>query len=324
MNESPKATVGAIITRLQQQELQILLTKRQIPPFKNHWCIPGGHVDVNETLEDAVRREVQEETGLHFSPEFFECFEEIIPAHKIHNVVHVYTGQSKGTIVRQEDEVQEIRWFHLNEACALPLAFTHNEVLAAYKNMQEASPSKEELIIQYEALRSEVLSRLNMRQNLLTTTVAGAGVFSLFISGMAAAPILLLLYPWFTLCIAIAWSHHDVRVGEIGQYVKTYIEPHFPGLNWETFMLDLYSDKKQTGRNMAELASKGTFIGTEIATILLAIFLQILLTINVNNQNPMVWQSAYYLLFALLLIMDVAIVFLTRSFIRERRKRYAS
>jgi len=41
----PKATVGAIIHPSENERSTILLTKRNVNPFKDHWCLPGGHID---------------------------------------------------------------------------------------------------------------------------------------------------------------------------------------------------------------------------------------------------------------------------------------
>ncbi|MBN3036931.1 MAG: NUDIX hydrolase [Candidatus Diapherotrites archaeon] len=42
----------------------VLLTKRAIPPFEGMWCLPGGHVGIDETMRQSLVREVREETGL--------------------------------------------------------------------------------------------------------------------------------------------------------------------------------------------------------------------------------------------------------------------
>ena len=68
--------VGALVFRNDR----ILLVERGKEPLKGYWSIPGGVVEVGELLENAVRREVLEETGLHVNPySVFEIFERIIP-----------------------------------------------------------------------------------------------------------------------------------------------------------------------------------------------------------------------------------------------------
>ena len=66
-----KATVAAIITPDDDKCDMILLTKRSVPPFQGHWCLPGGHIDENETVEEAVVREVQDSSSRH---QFFSLF----------------------------------------------------------------------------------------------------------------------------------------------------------------------------------------------------------------------------------------------------------
>ncbi len=129
----PHATAAAIITRQADNETQILLTLRAIEPFKGQWCIPGGHIEENEPVKDAVIREVKEETGLQFEANFYTYFDEIIPP-DIHQVVLVFDGPVYGDARFDPEEVTEMRWFSIEQALELPLAFRHNEILNAYVN----------------------------------------------------------------------------------------------------------------------------------------------------------------------------------------------
>ena len=127
----PETTAAAILTRPGHPD-QILLTRRNVPPFKGRWCIPGGHIDRYEPARDAVLREAREETGLDFDARFFGFFDEIIPEQGIHAVVLAFYGEARGDLILQEAEVQEVRWFTLDEARALPLAFDHKTILDAF------------------------------------------------------------------------------------------------------------------------------------------------------------------------------------------------
>ena len=64
--EYPRAalTVDCVVFGFDEAELKVLLIQRALEPFKGKWALPGGFVRVNETLDDAARRELDEETGL--------------------------------------------------------------------------------------------------------------------------------------------------------------------------------------------------------------------------------------------------------------------
>ncbi|MEI7695075.1 MAG: NUDIX hydrolase [Chlorobium sp.] len=129
----PKATVAAIITPENGAQDIVLLTKRNVRPFQGHWCLPGGHIDDYETAEDAVVREVMEETGLLFAePSFLSFFNELFPEYNFHAVALAFFGIGRGTIKLMPDEVMEIAWFTLDEALSLPLAFNHLQILDHY------------------------------------------------------------------------------------------------------------------------------------------------------------------------------------------------
>lgn len=125
----PETTVAAIIVT---DDNQVLLTRRAVEPFKGQWCLPGGHIDKNETVRDAVIREVREEVELPFDPHFFAYFDEIIPERDIHNVVIAFTGTGAGTVHASADEVEEAKWFSFEQTHGLSFAFSHGDILAAY------------------------------------------------------------------------------------------------------------------------------------------------------------------------------------------------
>ena len=57
-------TVDLIILTIAENDLQVLLIRRKQAPFAGHWALPGGFVEMNESLEDAAARELKEEVGV--------------------------------------------------------------------------------------------------------------------------------------------------------------------------------------------------------------------------------------------------------------------
>jgi len=131
-------TATAIIVYPQQDK--ILLIKRDTLPFKGFWALPGGRMDINETVEQTCIREVKEETGLdveiiyNIGDYHEQGFMDGInyDYHPTCFIVKVVGGQ----IMRQEDEVQEIKLFNLKEL-PTPLAFEHDKMIKDYKKKNE-------------------------------------------------------------------------------------------------------------------------------------------------------------------------------------------
>lgn len=59
----PAVTTDIVVFTMRHDELEVLLVKRALPPYRNLWALPGGFVNLEESLEAGARRELEEETG---------------------------------------------------------------------------------------------------------------------------------------------------------------------------------------------------------------------------------------------------------------------
>ena len=57
-------TVDAVVFRINGDKPEVLLIQRKHDPYAGIWALPGGYVDMDETVEEAIVRELEEETGL--------------------------------------------------------------------------------------------------------------------------------------------------------------------------------------------------------------------------------------------------------------------
>ena len=111
----PVAGVGAILL----DGGRVLLVRRGSPPQQGLWSIPGGAVELGETLAEAVAREVREECGLAIRPlELIEIFERIIrdEAGEVayHYVLMDYLCQLEGGTLCAGDDAAEAEWVPLD------------------------------------------------------------------------------------------------------------------------------------------------------------------------------------------------------------------
>jgi 8-oxo-dGTP diphosphatase len=272
MAQEPKTTVAAIIIDQDSNGEKVLLTRRKVDPFKDEWCLPGGHVDAGELPIAAVIREVKEETNLDFYARFFGSFLEDIPQYDQKAFVQVFEGYGRGAAIAAPNEVLEARWFPLDEARSMQLAFWHNEILDVYADPNKRAERREELLKEYDALRSEVLQRMNLRYQSLTLAISATGIFIAAVAGQFVPPVTLLLYPLLAVCIAVAWAQNDIRVGQMGQRIRDDIEQQLGGIKWENWLSAQFARTPVfLYRHSTELTAIGILVGTEILAIVLAI-----------------------------------------------------
>lgn len=126
----PALAVDCVIFRKSGEGLQVLLVKRKNPPYEGRWAFPGGFMEMDETLEEAAARELEEETGLEdVTLMQLHAFSKIGRDPRTRVISVVFTGRvsPERSAVTGRDDAAEARWFCTNE-CP-PLAFDHEEIL---------------------------------------------------------------------------------------------------------------------------------------------------------------------------------------------------
>jgi 8-oxo-dGTP diphosphatase len=128
-HERPLVTVDCIIFGLDGTELRVLLIQRDLEPFRGIWALPGGFIHLDESLEEAARRELREETGLtHVFMEQLYTFGEVDrdPRGRVVTVAYFSLVNLSDHPVRPDTDARSAAWFSLTE---LPqLAFDHQTI----------------------------------------------------------------------------------------------------------------------------------------------------------------------------------------------------
>jgi len=128
----PRPAVTADIVLLKQDDGQqdVLLIERKHPPFEGMWALPGGFMDMDETLETTALRELQEETGI-IGVELtqFRTFSNVHRDPRHRTITTVFIGYTNKNTAEPEagDDAAKVQWFHINQLP--PLAFDHQDVL---------------------------------------------------------------------------------------------------------------------------------------------------------------------------------------------------
>lgn len=124
-------TVDCVVFGFDEGELKVLLIERGLPPFKGRWALPGGFVRVDETLDEAARRELAEEAGLN------EVFLEQLytfgtvdrdPRERVVSVAYYALVKLSEHQAKAATDAANAEWFPVSKVPKL--AFDHADILA--------------------------------------------------------------------------------------------------------------------------------------------------------------------------------------------------
>ncbi len=126
----PIVAVGTVVVR----NGSVLLARRGKPPSQGKWSVPGGAVDVGESLEDAARREIREECGIEVDlTDTVEVIQRITRDEaqrvRFHYVIVDYVARWVAGEPRPSEEASEVRWFRPEEFDGLDMTAGTAEVI---------------------------------------------------------------------------------------------------------------------------------------------------------------------------------------------------
>ncbi|HDZ06127.1 hypothetical protein LCGC14_0129030 [marine sediment metagenome] len=138
MQQSIQLSVDAVVFGYEAGNISILLIKRKYEPFKGKWAIPGGFVLDNESLEEALERELKEETGIKIN-----YLEQLYtfgkpnrdPRGRVVSIAYFGLIRPNAFKIYASTDAEQVQWFNIDE---LPeLSFDHKEILdAAIKRLK--------------------------------------------------------------------------------------------------------------------------------------------------------------------------------------------
>lgn len=126
----PAVTVDCVVFGLDEHDLKVLLIQRKLQPFQHSWALPGGFVRIDETLDEAARRELEEEAGVRdVYLEQLYTFGDLNrdPRERVVTVAYYALAKLSDHRIRAATDAMGVGWFGLDD---LPkLAFDHAHIV---------------------------------------------------------------------------------------------------------------------------------------------------------------------------------------------------
>lgn len=185
--DKPSVTVDVVVFTLAENDLQVLLVQRKYAPDAGMWAIPGGFVHLSESLDDAARRELREETGVtdvYLEQLYTFGAPDRDPRTRVITVAYfALVPFPTVTLPDPQEDAAAAAWFSMNQLP--PLAFDHQEILeyaltrlrykleytmVGFELLPDAF-TLSELQHAYEIILGEALDKRNFRRKILSADI---------------------------------------------------------------------------------------------------------------------------------------------------------
>ncbi len=127
----PAVTTDVVIFTIRDEQLKLVLIHRAAAPYRGKWALPGGFVGIDEALEDAARRELEEETGVsgvYLEQLYTFGAPKRDPRERVITVAYYALIPSDKLQLRAATDAEAVGWFAMGD---LPtLAFDHDDIVA--------------------------------------------------------------------------------------------------------------------------------------------------------------------------------------------------
>jgi len=186
--EHPAVTADIVVMSLRENGLQVLLVQRRNWPYEGMWAIPGGFVEMDESLGSAARRELEEETGLRGADIDLEQLRAFgapgrDPRMRVITIAYLALVRADQVELRPASDAADAAWFPAYDPP--PLAFDHNQILSCATgrlcHKVERTPAIFQLLPEtftltelqeaYEHVLCQELDKRNFRRKMLSSGI---------------------------------------------------------------------------------------------------------------------------------------------------------